>query len=230
MGNKSSVLPDESDGVREEKPKAQQQRRKESYKDTTSTPKAPRPRGRSDNSESTPKAKDADTEALGTTKPAEVASTPERTEPVPNEAVDSRADPRTTEDSGSARRGDKSDAGSGPGHLSSQENSGPSSNGKSQKSDVGQGRKRDSDDRQERKTSRSSGEYQARRGGSTEETASEELSSGSSSGSGSYSPSYSSGSEDSDDDEASDDTFFVPEVSLCIQHRERNGHLSLGSP
>lgn len=207
MGNKASVLPNESDGVSKNKPKAQQ-RRKESYKETPPAHKAPLPR-RGDNSESTPKATDVDAKALETTKPAEVASTPKRTEPVPNEAVDSRADARTI-DSGLARKADTS---SGSDLLNSQDESRLQRNGKSQKTDAGQGRKRDSD-HQERKTAGGSGEYHARRGGSREETASEDHTSGSS-GSGSYtSSSYSSGSEESDDDEASDDTFFVPEVSL----------------
>lgn len=215
MGNKASVLPNESDGVREKKQPKVQQRRKESYKETTPT-KASHPR-RNDNNGSTPKAADVDAKALEITKPTEVLSSPKRSEPVAIEAVDSRADALTI-DSGSARKSDTPRADSRPGLPDSQDDSGPSQNRKSQKTDGGQGRKRDSDDHQERKTARGSGEYNSRRGGSREETASEEHTSGSSE-SGSYtSSSYSSGSEESDDDEASDDTFFVPEVSLFHIH------------
>lgn len=215
MGNKASVLPNESDGVPKstKQPKAQQ-RRKQSYQEAAPTPKAPRPR-RSTDSRSMPKATDVDTKALKTTKPSEVASTPKITDLVPDKVVDSRADARTTE-SGSARRGDTTKADSGLDRRNSQDDSGPPQNGKCQKTGVGQGRKRSSGNHQERKAARGSGEYHAnaRRGGSREDTASEEQTSGSG-GSGSYtSSSYSSGSEESDEDGASDDTFYVPNVSL----------------
>lgn len=216
MGNKSSVLPNESDGARETKQPKAQPRRKESYTEATPTPKAPRPRRR-DNSGSISKATDVKAKALDTTKPAEVSSsTPKRTEPVATEAADSRAAALAT-DSGSTPKGStptpKADSESGL--RNSQDGSGLPQTGKSQETDGDQGWKHDVDDHQERKTTRGSGEYHARRGGSREEeTVSEEHTSGSSD-SGSYtSSSYSSGSEESDDDEASDDTFFVPEVSL----------------
>lgn len=212
MGNAASVSPNESDVVRKGKQPKAQQRRKESNKETTPAPKAPRPRRSDNNTASTPKVADVDAKASETVNIPEAAPTPQITEAVPSKAVDSQDQAPAAD---SARKGGRPKADGGSDLLDGQDDSELLQRRKSQEKEVGQGRRKASDDRQrERETARGSGEYARSRGGPREEeTASEESTSGSS-GSESYtSSSYSSGSQESDGDISSEDTFFVPEVS-----------------
>ncbi len=216
MGNTASVVPNESDGGRKDKqPKAQ--RRKESYKEAITAPKAQRPR-RSEAGKVPSKDTDVVAKVSPLVKAPEAAPTPPKSD-TGTVTTNAAADPKDhapTVDSGPERKSDqpKMDVEPDLRNDDDQDDPGRVQREKPREKEVEQKKTSELDDGQPKEnTDHGSGEDDGKRSSSRERTVSSEANSSGSNSSSSYTSStYSSGSEESGDDDASDDTFFVPEV------------------